>query len=90
MKKPLLKPKAVAAQLDLGLTFVYLMLKSGKLPSIRLGTGPRARYRIDPEVLEAWLAKRRTKADRSTRLSAMTREEECARLGIPVDHEFTH
>lgn len=89
MKRPLLKPKAIAEQLDLGLTFVYLMLKSGKLPSVRIGDGPRARYRVEPEVLDAWIAKHRT-AKRSTRLSAMTREEECARIGIEPEHEFVN
>jgi excisionase family DNA binding protein len=89
MKRPLLKPKAVAAQLDLGLTFVYLMLKSGKLPSIKLGTGPRARYRVDPEALDSWIKKRTTLTSRPTRLSELSREEERIALGI-TDNEFVN
>jgi excisionase family DNA binding protein len=88
MKRPLLKPKAVAAQLDLGLTFVYLMLKSGKLPSIRLGNGPRARYRVDPEALDNWIKKRTTATTKSVRRSAMTAEQERDALGIERQHEF--
>lgn len=88
MKRPLLKPKAVAEQLDLGLTFVYLMLKSGKLPSIRLGNGPRARYRVDPEALDNWIKKHTTLSTKRKSLSELSREDERRALGIPVTHEF--
>jgi excisionase family DNA binding protein len=88
MKRPLLKPKDVAEQLDLGLTFVYLMIKSGKLPAIRLGNGPRARYRVTQDAVDAWIAKRTTKL--STRLSELTPEEERDALGVERDHEFVN
>jgi excisionase family DNA binding protein len=88
MKRPLLKPKAVAEQLDLGLTFVYLMLKSGKLPAVKIGNGPRARYRVTQEAVDAWIAKRTT--TRSTRLSELTPEEERDALGIERHHEFVN
>ncbi len=46
----------VAALVGLTPNSVYKRIESGELPSIRLGSGPKAPIRIDPADLQTWLA----------------------------------
>lgn len=90
MKPALLKPKAVANRLGIGMSATYELLSSGKIPSVRIGTGRLLRYRVDADVLERWIAAHtESKRTRSNR-RPLTREEECQALGIEAEHEFVN
>jgi hypothetical protein len=71
---------------------LYRLCAAKKIPHLRIG---RDLFFEEP-VLEQWLEERRqvdttrqAEAKREKRRSTRTIEEECAALGIPVDHQFT-
>jgi excisionase family DNA binding protein len=56
----LLTPDLVAERLDVHVETVRRMIKDGRLPALRLGTGRRARLRIDEADLLAFLDSSKT------------------------------
>jgi excisionase family DNA binding protein len=52
----LLTVREVAAQIGLSKIAVYRKVEAGELPSIRLGDGPKAPIRINPDDLVEWLS----------------------------------
>jgi excisionase family DNA binding protein len=59
MEKLLLRPGEVADALGIGRSIAYRLLKSGEIPSVRVGRS----VRVPAETLRAWLA---NKSQRST------------------------
>ena len=53
----LLSVRATAEALSVSVNTVYRMIERGELPVIRVGFGPKATIRIDPEVLGETLAR---------------------------------
>ena len=51
MDTPLLTPEQVAERLQITLNTIYVWLRSGRLPGVRMGH----RWRVRPEALEAFL-----------------------------------
>ena len=60
MISQLMTAAQVGEVLQLGHTAVYELLASGRLPSFRVGTGPRAQYRVSEEQLAEYLAESRS------------------------------
>ncbi len=59
-QRALLTVPQAAERLAQGVSTIRRKISAGELPAIRLGTGPQAPVRIDPEDLDAWLAERRS------------------------------
>lgn len=55
----LLTAEEVAAMLRVHPKTVHDWAAAGEMPSMRLGTGPRARRRFDPVAVERWLDARK-------------------------------
>ena len=64
-----LPPATLAAQLNTGeaarivgvaVHTLRALILSGELPATRLSDGPKARYRLDPRDVQAFLDRRRT------------------------------
>gem|GEM_PF-2516136 len=53
-------PKEVATILNLSLDMVYDLLRDGKMPAIRLGSGRRPTWRIPKDGFEIYLKSLRT------------------------------
>lgn len=53
MEKLLLKPMEVAEILSIGKTTIYELLKTGEIPSIRIGRS----IRIPAKAIEEWIEK---------------------------------
>ena len=53
-------PKEVATILNLSLDMVYDLLRDGRMPAIRLGTGRRPTWRIPKDGFEVYLRSLRT------------------------------
>jgi excisionase family DNA binding protein len=51
----LLKPSRVAERLQISVWSVYRRIESGKLPAVRIGTGPRAPIRVDAGELHQFV-----------------------------------
>jgi excisionase family DNA binding protein len=51
----LLKPAQVAERLQVSVWSVYRRIGSGELPSVRIGTGPRAPIRVDADELHQFV-----------------------------------
>ena len=67
--------------------FVYDLVALG-LPTYRFH--PRGTHYVDPTELDAWLAqKKRSAVVSPPPVAPATDAEECAALGIPIEHEFT-
>jgi hypothetical protein len=47
--------KQVAHRLGLSPWSVYWRIANGELPAVKLGDGPRAPLRVDPDELERWV-----------------------------------
>lgn len=95
MKPALLKPPQVAERLGLSMTATYALLSTNQIPSVRIGNGPKAHYRVDPDVLDRWIASRQSKPAPNTAAdlvgalkSIKTRKSEREALGLEEDHEF--
>jgi excisionase family DNA binding protein len=85
--RELISIAAAARRLGFGDSTVKRMVLEGELPGLKLGRRWYVRN------LTAFLDERqRTVAPRvvseQERIARLTREEECRRLGIPVDHPF--
>jgi excisionase family DNA binding protein len=52
---PLLSLPEVAARLNVSEATVRRKIEAGDIPAVRLGTGPQAPVRVDPDELERWL-----------------------------------
>jgi len=68
---------------------VYRLVRTAQIPHAKIG----GRICFLKSDVEAWIAQtfQRTRpmpVDRKVPAPALTREEECRRLGIPVDHMF--
>jgi excisionase family DNA binding protein len=66
--------------------FLYGLVALG-LPTFRFH--PRGTHYIDAAELDTWLQGRKTLAVVAPPAVPATDAEECAALGIPVEHEFT-
>ncbi len=53
-------PKAAMEILGVGQGRLYSLIREKKLPAYRMGDGPRARYRLKREEVDAFLEERRT------------------------------
>lgn len=53
-------PRQAMAILGVGEAKVYALIRERKLPAYRTGDGPRARYRLRAEEVNAFLEERRT------------------------------
>jgi excisionase family DNA binding protein len=56
---PLLTASQVAERLAISTTAVRSLCDSGELPSYRIGTGKKKRYRVSPEAVEEYLERSR-------------------------------
>lgn len=89
----LMKVREVAARLGIGVETARQLLVTKQIPSVRLGDGPKARYRVDPQVLEQWIARRQshTAADLVGALKSIkARKSEREALGLDEMHEFVN
>jgi excisionase family DNA binding protein len=67
------------------------LVQAKEIPHIRLGRRHNAIH-FRESVVEAWLREREVPVVRETvtkSMVALSREEECERLGIPVDHPYS-
>lgn len=56
--KPMLTVEAASTRLGINKDLVRRLIKQGKLPAARFGTGEKfCHYRIDPDDLEQFIAK---------------------------------
>jgi excisionase family DNA binding protein len=55
LRAPLLKPADVARLLNVTVSQVYALMRSGELPALKIGR--KGTWRVSPEHLEAYLAR---------------------------------
>lgn len=70
---------------------IRALVKAGEIPHLRFGRRHNTIH-FRECALEAWLREREVavvKETVETTVGTMTREEECRRLGIPVDHPYS-
>lgn len=91
MKSSLLSMRQVAARLGFGRTKTYELLVSGEIPSVRFGHGPKARYRVDAQVLERWIAAQSTtRREPVISMRGRSAADERRSLGLDELHEFVN
>ncbi len=56
IEKLLLRPREVAEAIGLGRSTVYALIRSGEIPSVRVGASHRA-VRVPVDDLRAWIAR---------------------------------
>jgi excisionase family DNA binding protein len=54
-ERPLLTIPEAAERLNLSTSTVRRRIWDGEIPAVRLGLGPQAPVRVDPDELEVWL-----------------------------------
>jgi excisionase family DNA binding protein len=64
---PLLKPDEVAAVLNVTVSQVYTLMRSGELPALKIGR--KGVWRVSREALEAYLADLTAEAESRTQSS---------------------
>jgi excisionase family DNA binding protein len=74
----LLRVGEVAARLRCSPEVVRRKLRSGELPGVRLGSGPRAPLRVPADALEAWLFGRKPPASGAGESVRSPRDAEAA------------
>ena len=62
---PLLKPSEVAGVLNVTVSQVYTLMRSGELPALKIGR--KGVWRVSREALEAYLVERTEEANARTR-----------------------
>lgn len=91
--KAMVSLRDVAAALGISYSKVYELVQQGQIEAVKIGWV----YRIEPAEVERFkrahaVRPKATSAQPRKRSTApttsRTRAEECAALGIPVDHEF--
>lgn len=91
----MLSIRDVAARLGIAYDTAWKLVHAGEIAGVKLGRAQSSPIRIDPAELERYLAAHQlpvpAPSAKVTRLPirSRSREEECARLGIDVEHDFS-
>jgi excisionase family DNA binding protein len=70
---------------------IRALVRAGEIPHLRLGRRHNSIH-FRESVIDAWLHSREVapvSAAIAASVAIVTREDECRRLGIPVDHAFS-
>lgn len=76
-RAPLLKPADVARILNVTVSQVYALMRSGELPALKIGR--KGTWRVSPEHLEAYLAQLSREAEARAAAPVTTRSPARAR-----------
>jgi excisionase family DNA binding protein len=88
----LLTVKQLGEKLGWSIQKIHRLIAAKKIPHLRLEGRTNCAIHFRESEVEAWLEAQRVPViadSESEEYARLTREAECRRLGIPVDHEFT-